>query len=292
MTASSGDAIGGTAVTPLPMGVTLGPIGVDAAWWLDSARRLDEAGYDAIWTWDHFVSKGRDRTTPVLEAWTLLSAAAAVTRRAHLGTFVLNVMNRHPAVLARMAATLQEASAGRLRLGIGIGGHPAEHAAYGIPFPEPAERAARLEEAIGVLRALFAGGPATVAGRFYPLTDAHAYPRPEPAPPILVGARTPAGVRLAARAGDGWAAESDVFARLAPRYLEALAAVGRDRRDQLVVVGFGAGRSGEDALRGSPWVERPAEELARWQAAGADEVTVTARTNADVDALVEAASRR
>ncbi|HEU0237618.1 MAG TPA: LLM class flavin-dependent oxidoreductase [Candidatus Limnocylindrales bacterium] len=272
--------------------MTLGPIGVDAAWWLDSARRLDEAGYHAIWTWDHFVSKGRDRATPVLEAWTLLSAAAVVTRRAQLGTFVLNVMNRHPAVLARMAATLQQASGGRLRLGIGIGGHAAEHAAYGIPFPEPAERAARLEEAIGVLRALFAGGPVTVNGHFYPLAEAHAYPRPEPVPPILVGARTPAGVRLAARVGDGWAAESDAFERLLPRYLEALASAGRDRRDQLVVVGFGAGRSGQDALRGSPWLERPAEELARWQAVGADEVTVTARTSADVDALVEAASRR
>ena len=278
-------------MTGLPIGVTLGPIGVDATWWLESARRLDEAGYRAIWTWDHFVSKGRDRTTPVLEAWTLLSAAAAVTHQAFLGTFVLNVMNRHPAVLARMAATLQAASGGRLRLGIGIGGHAAEHAAYGIPFPDVAERAARLEEAIGVLRVLFGGGPATHVGRYYPLTDAYAHPRPEPPPPILVGARTPAGVRLAARAGDGWAAESDVFERLAPRYLEALAAAGRDRRDQLVVVGFGAGRSGHDALRGSPWVERPAEELARCQAAGADEVTVTARTTTDVDALVEAAAR-
>jgi alkanesulfonate monooxygenase SsuD/methylene tetrahydromethanopterin reductase-like flavin-dependent oxidoreductase (luciferase family) len=281
-----------TAEPGTAIGVTLGPIGVDAAWWLASARRLDEAGYRAVWTWDHFVSKGRDRTTPVLEAWTILSAAAAVTQRAFLGTFVLNVMNRHPAVLARMAATLQEVSRGRLRLGIGIGGHAAEHAAYGIPFPDPAERAARLEEAIGVLRALLGGGPATHAGRYYPLSDAFARPRPEPPPPILVGARTPAGVRLAARAGDGWAAESDVVERLMPRYLEALAAAGRPRRDQLVVVGFGGGRSGEDALRGSPWVERPAEELARWLAAGADEVTVTARTTADVDALVEAAARR
>ena len=275
----------------LPIGVTLGPIGVDAAWWLRSARRLDDAGYAALWTWDHFVSKGRDRTTPVLEAWTLLAAAAPVTRRARLGTFVLNVMNRHPAVLARMAATLQQVSGGRLRIGIGIGGHQAEHAAYGVPFPEPPERAARLEEAIGVLRALWSGGPVDLDGRFYPLHDAHAYPRPEPAPPILVGARTPAGVRLAARIGDGWAAEVDAFAALAPRYLEALAAAGRERAGQLVAVGFGGGRSGEDALRDSPWVERPADELARWRSAGADEVTVTARTTADVDALVEAAGR-
>jgi alkanesulfonate monooxygenase SsuD/methylene tetrahydromethanopterin reductase-like flavin-dependent oxidoreductase (luciferase family) len=272
--------------------VTLGSIGVDAGWWLDSARRLDEAGYRAIWTWDHFVSKGRDRTTPVLEAWTLLAAAASVTRTAFLGTFVLNVMNRHPAVVARMAASLQQISAGRLRLGIGIGGHPAEHAAYGLPFPDPPERAARLEEAIVVLRALFAGGPVTRAGRFFPLIDAYAHPRPVPPPPILVGARTPAGVRLAARSGDGWATESDVFGALAPRYLDALAAASRDRRDQFVVVGFGGGRSGEDALRGSPWVDRPADELARWLDAGADEVTVTARTTADVNALVEAAERR
>jgi alkanesulfonate monooxygenase SsuD/methylene tetrahydromethanopterin reductase-like flavin-dependent oxidoreductase (luciferase family) len=278
------------------IGVTLGPIGVDAGWWLEAARRLDEAGYRALWTWDHFVSKGRDRTTPVLEAWTLLSAAAAATERIGLGTFVLNVMNRHPAVLARMATTLQALSGGRLRLGIGIGGHAAEHAAYGLPFPPPAERAARLEEAIGVLRALWSGGPIDLDGRFYPLTDAYALPRPDPAPPILVGARTPAGVRLAARVGDGWAAEADAaetdaFEALAARYLEALAAAGRARADQRIVVGFSAGRSGEDALRGSPWVERPADELARWRAAGADEVTVTARTTADVDALVEAAAR-
>lgn len=273
------------------IGVTLGAIGVDAGWWLASARRLDDAGYRAIWTWDHFVSKGRNRATPVLEAWTLLSATAAVTSRIGLGTFVLNVMNRHPAVLARMAATLQQTSGGRLRLGIGIGGHPAEHDAYGIPFPPPAERADRLEEAIAVLRALWSGGPVDLGGRFYPLRSAHAFPRPEPAPPLLVGARTPAGVRLAARAADGWAAESDAFESLAPRYRDALAAAGRARSGQLVVVGFGGGRSGEDALRGSPWVERPAEELARWRAVGADEVTLTARTTADVDALVAAAAR-
>jgi alkanesulfonate monooxygenase SsuD/methylene tetrahydromethanopterin reductase-like flavin-dependent oxidoreductase (luciferase family) len=276
----------------LPIGVTLGSIGVDAGWWLASARRLDEAGYRALWTWDHFVSKGRNRSTPVLEAWTLLSAAATGTARIGLGTFVLNVMNRHPAVLARMAATLQQASGGRLRLGIGIGGHPAEHEAYGIPFPPPAERAVRLEEAIGVLRSLWAGGPVDRDGTFYQLRDAHAFPRPEPAPPILIGARTPAGVRIAARLGDGWAAEADVFAALVPHYLDALGAAGRARSEQVVVVGFGGGRAGEDALRGSAWVDHPAEELARWREAGADEVAVTARTTADVDALVEVAARR
>lgn len=274
----------------LPIGVTLGPIGVDAAWWLDSARRLDDAGYDGLWCWDHFVSRGA-KTTPVLEAWTILTAAATVTRRATVGTFVANVMNRHPAVLARMAATLQQVSGGRLVVGIGIGGGAAEHAAYGIPFPDAPERAARLEEAVAVLRALWSGGPVSTEGSFVPLTGAYAHPVPEPAPPILIGAGTPAGVRLAARIGDGWAAESESFAALAPAYLAALVAAGRDRAAQRVLVGFGSGRAGQDALRGSPWVNEPAAEWSRWQQLGADVVTVTARTTADVDALVDAVRR-
>lgn len=276
----------------LPIGVTLGTIGVDARWWLDSARRLDEAGYRAIWSWDHFVSKGSNRSTPVLEVWTLLAAASAVTSRIAVGSFVLNVTNRHPAVLARMAGTLQEIAGGRLRLGIGIGGHPAEHVAYGIDFPEPPERAATLRDAIAVLRALWAGGPADLDTERFQLRDAWARPAAAPPPPILVGAGSPAGIRIAAELGDGWAAESDTFERLAPRYAEALAAQGRERAGQLVVVGVGGGgRSGEDQLRGSPFVRDPAGELARWQELGADEVAVTARTPGDVDALVEAAAR-
>jgi alkanesulfonate monooxygenase SsuD/methylene tetrahydromethanopterin reductase-like flavin-dependent oxidoreductase (luciferase family) len=214
-----------------------------------------------------------------------------VTRQARVGSFVLNVMNRHPAVVARMAATLQEVSGGRFVLGIGIGGHPREHEAYGIDFPPAPERAARLEEAITVIRALWTGGPASFSGSFYRLTDAYAEPAPQPRPPILVGAQTPTGIALAARAADGWAAEAPFFADLMPRYLEALAGAGRSRGDQLVVLGFNAGRSGEEALRNSPWIDAPRETWAEWHERGADEVTVTARTTTDVDALVRAAER-
>ncbi len=221
----------------------------------------------------------------------MLSAAAAVTHRASLGSFVLNVMNRHPAVLARMAATLQGVAGGRARLGLGIGGHEREHEAYGLHFPPSAERAERLREAVGVLRALWGGGPANLDGRFFRLRDAYARPVPEPAPPILIGAQSQGGVRLAAEVGDGWAAEAPHLHRLLPHYLEALQAAGRLRAEQLIVVGFGGGRSGVDALRGSPFVEAPAVAIAEWLARGADEVTVTARTAWDVDALVTAAGR-
>ena len=132
----------GEAGDGLPIGVSLGTIGATPEWWIESAQRLEAAGYRAVWAWDHFVGKG-DKTVPVVEQWTILSVAAGSTTRLGLGTFVTNVMNRHPAVLARMAATLQAVSGGRLVMGIGIGGHPAEHRAVGIPFPDPPERVVR-----------------------------------------------------------------------------------------------------------------------------------------------------
>jgi alkanesulfonate monooxygenase SsuD/methylene tetrahydromethanopterin reductase-like flavin-dependent oxidoreductase (luciferase family) len=275
----------------LPIGVVLGSVGVDTAWWLESARRLDAAGYAGVWSWDHFISRGV-KTDPVLEAWTTLTATAMVTERVTVGTFVANVMNRQPAVVARMAATLHEASGGRFVLGIGIGGHPAEHQAYGIDFPPAVERARHLVEAVAVIRALWTGGPVTRASDLYPLREAHAYPVPTPPPQILIGAGTPAGARLAARIGDGWAAESDTFVDLLPGYLEALAGAGRERAGQRVVLGFGGRRKrGADPLAAEPLLVEPRDELARWRELGVDDVLLTARSTTDVDALVDAARR-
>jgi coenzyme F420-dependent glucose-6-phosphate dehydrogenase len=274
----------------LPIGVTIRSIRAEPGWWLESARRLDAAGYDGIWTWDHFMGQG-DTTVPVVEAWTILSMAAASTQRVKVGTFVVNVMNRHPAVLARMASTLQIASGGRLILGIGIGGAPREHKAYGIDFPDPKERAARLEEAIAVLRALWTGGPVTRDSAFYPLRDATAYPVPKPPPPIVIGGETPAGARLAGRIGDGWSTFDDNFEQNLPLYLESLEAAGRRREDQRVYVGFQGDWLGDAAIADSPWVKAPRETWQRWHEAGADGAIVLARTTADVDALVSAAER-
>jgi alkanesulfonate monooxygenase SsuD/methylene tetrahydromethanopterin reductase-like flavin-dependent oxidoreductase (luciferase family) len=272
-----------------PVVVNLRSIGVPVAWWREQALRLEAAGYAGVATWDHFVSRG-DRTAPVLEAWTTLAVVGGATSRLGLMTFVANVMNRHPAVLARMAATLQEATGGRLVLGIGIGGHPAEHQAYGIPFPAVPERVDRLEEAVAVLRALWTGGPVTRPSPFYPLVDAHAFPRPDPPPPIIVGAESRAGAALAARVGDGWTVPAADLAERLPAYLEALAAAGRERAAQRVLVAFDLAKGA--TLAGSPWVEDPAGTAAAWRAAGADGAIVGAASTADVDRLVEAAARR
>ena len=274
----------------LPIGVSIRTIRAEPSWWLESAKRLDVAGYDGVWAWDHFVGQG-DRTVPVVEGWTILAMAAAATTHATVGTFVENVMNRHPAVLARMASTLQIASGGRFVLGMGIGGGPKEHAAYGIDFPEPKERAARLEEAIAVIRALWTGGPVTRDSPFYPLVDAHARPVPEPPPPIIIGGETPAGARLAGRIGDGWSAFDVNFAENLPLYLEALEASGRRRGDQRVLVGFQGDWLGDAAIGDSEWCREPRAAWERWHEIGADGAILLARTSSDVDALVEAVDR-
>jgi alkanesulfonate monooxygenase SsuD/methylene tetrahydromethanopterin reductase-like flavin-dependent oxidoreductase (luciferase family) len=274
----------------LPIGVSIRSIRAEPGWWLESARRLDEAGYAGVWCWDHFVGRGKVGV-PVVESWTILSMAAAATRQITVGTFVANVMNRHPALLARMASTLQVASGGRLVLGIGIGGAPKEHAAYGMEFPEAPERVARLEEAVAVLRALWTGGPVTRPSPYYPLTEATALPVPEPPPPIIIGGETPAGARLAGRIGDGWSAFDNNFEQNLPVYLEALVATGRSRDSQHVLVGFQGDWLGESDVAETEWVREPRAAWERWSAAGADGAIVLARSTADVDALVDAVAR-
>ena len=274
----------------LPIGVCIRTIRAEPGWWLESARRLDAAGYAGLWAWDHFMGRG-DTRVPVVECWTILAMAAGTTEQATVGPFVFNVMNRHPALVARMAATLQVASRGRLVLGMGIGGAPREHKAYGIDFPEPPERVARLEEAVAVIRALWTGGPITRPSPFYPLEDATAYPVPVPPPRIIIGGETAAGARLAGRIGDGWSAFDDNFETNLPLYLEALAESGRRREDQRLIVGFQGDWLSDERIADSPWVRAPRETWARWQAAGADGAIVLARTTEDVDELVAAVDR-
>ena len=276
---------------PLPIGVCIRSIWAEPRSWLESAVRLEEAGYAGVWAWDHFMLRG-EKLVPVVECWTILSATAGATSRITVGSFVLNVMNRHPAVLARMASTLQIASRGRLILGIGIGGNPGEHESLGIPFPEAPERVSRVEEAVAVLRALWAGGPVTRPSPYYPLVGAYARPIPEPPPRIIVGGETAPGARLAARVGDGWSTFDTNFEVNLPLYLETLEASGKRRADQHVIVGD----QGDDwldngRLAETGWVRDPRATWQRWSEAGADSAIVTAKSDEDIDALVEAAGR-
>ena len=274
----------------IPIGLNLTSIGVSSAWWREAARQAEAAGFTGIWCWDHFVSRGR-RDSPVLECWTTLTAAAAATNHIRVGSFVSNVMNRPPQVLARMLATLvdQVGAGARVELGLGVGGYDAEMEAYGLYFPPPAERVARLAEAVDVLRLMWSGGPVDFEGEFFQLRAAHAFPVPSPPPRIIVGGEKPAGARLAARVGDGWTTNAADYERLLPIHAEALTAAGRSRSGMAHLLAVDIAR--DVPLERQPLIADMATFAAEWQARGADELIVSWVRPAEMPALLEAAER-
>ena len=165
----------------------------------EAIRRLSPA-FTTLWTEDHF----QKANNPALESWTTLTYMAARHERFRVGNLVLGQSYRNPAHLAKMAATLQYLSRGRLILGIGAGWQEDEYAAYGYAFPSAGTRIAQLGEAIDVLRAMWGDGPATYHGAHYHVENATCEPRPAPAPPIIVGGNGAKTIMVAARQADGW----------------------------------------------------------------------------------------
>ncbi len=174
---------------------------------LQTAREADELGFDTAFLFDHFIPINSDSTGPCFEGWTLLSAVAAQTKRVKVGLLVTGNTYRNPAILAKMAATVDHVSNGRLILGLGAGWFELEHTAYGIPFYTPSERAKRLTEAIEVIKQLFTQPKSNFNGEYYQLKDAPCEPKPvqKPYPPLLIGGMGPKRVQpLAARHADIW----------------------------------------------------------------------------------------
>jgi alkanesulfonate monooxygenase SsuD/methylene tetrahydromethanopterin reductase-like flavin-dependent oxidoreductase (luciferase family) len=275
----------------IPIGLNLTSMGVRSGWWLDATRRAEDAGFAAVWCWDHFISRGSDKTTPVLECWTTLTAAAARSQRIRVGSFVTNVMNRHPAVLARMVATLADQVGDRVEVGLGVGGRGAEMEAYGIAFPDPAERISVLEESVAVLRAMWTGGPTDFEGRHFQLRDAWAQPVPARPPRIIVGGEKPAGARLAARVGDAWTTNAADYERLLPAHLAELDRHGRQRADLAHLLAVDLDRHERQPTPDQPLLADMAGFAARWEERGADELIVSWVRPADLPALLDAANR-
>ena len=162
-----------------------------SARWKDmraAAVAAEEAGFDGLWTWDHLRDPDGPSGPGVPEVLTVLTALAEATRRVSLGSLVLNVANRHPGLLANMAATIQAVSGGRLLLGIGAGGsrrtpYVVEQEALGQSVDRDEARAQRVVEAIEVLRRLWSGDGSSFAGKHYRLERPSGFLRPDPAPP-------------------------------------------------------------------------------------------------------------
>jgi F420-dependent oxidoreductase-like protein len=186
------------------------------------------------WLFDHFAPINSDVNGPCLEGWTTLTALATQTSRLRLGLMVVGNTYRHPAVLAKTAATVDVISGGRLDLGLGAGWNEYEHASMGIPLYPPGERLRRFGEACELIKLLFTQHTTDYDGQYYQLKEARCEPKPiqRPWPPfVLGGGGEKVTLRIAAEHADVWnygGGPVEEFARKVSILREHCAAVGRD----------------------------------------------------------------
>jgi alkanesulfonate monooxygenase SsuD/methylene tetrahydromethanopterin reductase-like flavin-dependent oxidoreductase (luciferase family) len=272
------------------------------------ARRAEEVGLDSIWLADHLLRPGVPDGF-IFEAWSALGYLAGITERVRLGHLVNCVSFRNPGLLAKMAATLDIASNGRLELGLGAGWSQAEYEAFGYEFPSAGERRRYFAEYLDALLLLFEGGPVNFEGEFVTLRDAYCLPRPvqEPHPPIVVGTGGPMMRAIAGAKADVW----NCPARLLPdlesaRAVVMEAAAGRRVRTTLQIpVAVGRDRAEADAARDlaatnlawmgdlsdigiSGTIDEAEEQVRRYQALGADGLTAVLPGSRMRPALIEA----
>ncbi len=176
------------------------PDGVDRLTHYRTVLEMAPPVFSTVWISDH-LQFGAD---PVLEGWTLLTWLAAAFPRFRYGHLVLSQSYRNPALLAKMAATLQHLTGGRFILGLGAGWHDEEYNAYGYDYPGGGVRVDQLAEAIELIRAMWTQSPATYHGTHYHVDEAYCEPRPDPPIPIMVGTNGPKALRVVARHADAW----------------------------------------------------------------------------------------
>jgi len=294
----------------LKVGVQLPEVEWEARWadLRALALRAEELGYDSLWYGDHLLYRrpGDDRARGPWEAWTTLAGLAAVTSRITIGPLVAATAFHAPAMLAKMASTVDEISGGRLVLGLGAGWNEVEFAAFGFPFDR---RISRFAEAFTIVRTLLREGAIDVEGEFYTARDCELVPRPRPGgPPLMIGSTGPRMLEITAPHVDAWNAWFDAFgnrpAGIAPlreRVDAAARAAGRDpaeiERTVAVLVRLPGGRGrvqGETANDAIPPVEgTPAEIAATLRAFAAQgianvQLVVDPITLASLDALAPA----
>ena len=196
-------------------------------------QHIEATGWDAAFVTDHFMPNVPDPVGDTLECWTALAGLAQVTSRMRIGTLVVGNTYRHPAVLAKMATTVDIMTHGRLICGLGAAWQKNEHVAYGLPFYTVGERLSRLEEACQVLLGLWTQPKTSFHGKYYQLTDAPLFPKSEQQshPELLIGGggekRT---LRIAAQYADHWNVWGgpEILRRKGHILAEHCAAVGRD----------------------------------------------------------------
>jgi probable F420-dependent oxidoreductase len=240
---------------------------------IEAYRRVwsiaDESGFDHVWAFDHLATIGGPDDRPVFDGWTLLGAMAVATKRVRMGLLVTGITYRNPALLAKVAVTVDHLSGGRLEFGVGAAWATNEHEMYGIEGLD--QRVGRLSEGLRVIKMLWTQPRSDFDGRYYKLRNAVAEPKPvqKPHPPIWIGASGPAVLKLTALHADVWNVAGEAGRSLEKAVEtgklldEACAAAGRDpseirRSAQLRIDPARAGAS--------------VEEFQRWHEAGFTEL--------------------
>ncbi len=199
----------------------------------EMALRAEATGFDSIWLYDHLLYRSPGQPTRgIWECWTMVSALAEATRHVEVGTLVLCNQFRNPALLAKMASTLDEVSHGRFVLGVGAGWNEPEFHAFGMPFDH---RVGRLEEALQIITPLLKTGHVDFAGKYYQVRDCEITPRGPRGggPPVLIGGLRPRMLGLAAQYADMWSPMAYLnapgsFAEPHAKLRDACMEVGRD----------------------------------------------------------------
>lgn len=205
------------------------------------ALQVEDLGFDSVWLYDHLLYRfPNEDAQGVSEGWTFMSAIAEATKRVEIGSLVLCTAFRNPALLAKMAVTLDDVSGGRLILGLGCGWHEPEFDAFGIPFDH---RVDRFEEAVEIIVPLVKEGTVNFTGNYYSAPDCEMLPRPRTGGiPVLIASRRPRMNRLTARFADAWntawLGEADALAGTRAAIDAACAEVGRDPATLEVTVGI------------------------------------------------------
>ncbi len=174
--------------------------------WRGIMRRTEDLGFDSLWRSDHFFSLMGRPERDALETFTSLTLTAAETSRLRFGPLVAPMTFRHPSLLARMAAAIDQLSGGRFVLGVGAGWNVPEHQAFGLPFPRLRQRMDMLEEGIRLIRALEQPGKSTISGRYFSLDAAEMHPKPvqQPLPLLIGGSGERRTLRLVAEHAQEW----------------------------------------------------------------------------------------
>jgi alkanesulfonate monooxygenase SsuD/methylene tetrahydromethanopterin reductase-like flavin-dependent oxidoreductase (luciferase family) len=285
---------------PLRVGIQLPEVERVIRWpeLVSMARTAEALGFDSVWVGDHLLYRGDGRPERgPWDAWTTLAGLAAATERVHLGPLVA-CLGFHPVgVLARMAASVDEISGGRLVLGVGAGWNETEFRAFGLPFDH---RVDRFEEAFAVLLTLLSGEHATLDGRFVRVEDAVLAPPPLRRPTLMLGSSGDRMLGLALPHVDAWNTWFDLygnspegFERENAKVTFAARASGRDpvtlARSACVFVALDQATGGRPHSDAAPPVEGPPERIAahlrELGLAGADEAILV------VDPITEGSIR-